>query len=29
MFYLVSVSDTIDEFLPEDNKDLLNWIELI
>ena len=28
LFYLVIISDTTNEFLPGDNKDLLNWTEL-
>ena len=28
MFYLVINADAINEFLPRDNTDLLNWIEL-
>ena len=27
VFYLVIISDATNEFLPEDDKDLLNWIE--
>ena len=27
MFYLVIIFDATNEFLPGDNKDLLNWIE--
>ena len=28
MFHLVIVSDAINDFLPGDNKDLSNWLEL-